>query len=190
MKKNNNRKEVLDWLKAIIIAFIFVWGIRFFLFTPIEVNGASMMPTFDSGDRVLVNKIGPSLTEFNRFDVIVFEATEDTNFIKRIIGLPGDHISYKNDVLLINGVKYNEPYLEEYKKLLNGNETFTEDFTLEEYLGEEVVPEGYLFVMGDNRQYSNDSRNPDVGFVSMDIVLGTTNTVIWPIEKLGSIKGK
>ena len=89
MEKTKEKNELLEWAKAIGIAILLAWGIRFFLFTPIVVDGASMMPTFENGDRVVVDKIGPQLKEYERFDVIIFEAKEDTNYIKRIIGISG-----------------------------------------------------------------------------------------------------
>ena len=188
MGKTKEKNELLEWVKAIGIAILFAWGIRFFLFTPIVVDGASMMPTLENGDRVVVDKIGPKLLEYERFDVIVFEANENTNYIKRIIGLPGDQIAYENDKLFINGESYEEPYLVEYKKSLIDNGTLTEDFTLEEYLGEITVPDGYFFVLGDNRRKSTDSRDPSVGFVSMEKVLGSAKNVFFPLYNLKIIK--
>lgn len=188
MGKIKEKNEFIEWIKAIGIAFLFVWGIRFFLLTPIVVDGASMMPTFENGDKVVVNKLGPRLTKYNRFDVIVFEAKEDTNYIKRIIGVPGDHIAYENDELFINNERYDEPYLEEYKKALKDNGTLTEDFTLDDYLGEVVVPDGYFFVLGDNRRHSTDSRDPSVGFVPMEKILGTAKIVFYPFDNLKFIK--
>ncbi|WP_404815110.1 signal peptidase I [Psychrobacillus glaciei] len=188
--KTKEKNELLEWVKAIGIAILFSWGIRLFILTPIVVDGASMMPTFEDGDMVVVNKIGPRLTEYKRFDVIVFEAKEDTNYIKRIIGIPGDHIAYQNDELFINNKRYEEPYLEEYKKELKDNDTLTTDFSLEKFLDEKVVPDGYFFVMGDNRLYSKDSRDPSIGFVSKDKILGTAKMVFWPFDNLGIINDK
>ena len=188
MGETKEKNGLLEWVKAIGIAILFAWGIRFFLFTPIVVDGASMMPTLENGDRVVVDKIGPKLLEYERFDVIVFEAKENTNYIKRIIGMPGDQIAYENDKLFINGESYEEPYLVEYKKSLIDNGTLTEDFTLEEYLGEITVPDGYFFVLGDNRRKSTDSRDPSVGFVSMEKVLGSAKTVFFPLDNLKIIK--
>ncbi|WP_274307083.1 signal peptidase I [Solibacillus daqui] len=188
MKKAKVKNELLEWAKAIGITILLACGIRFFLFTPIVVDGASMMPTFENGDRVVVDKIGPKLTEYKRFDVIVFEAKEDTNYIKRIIGIPGDRIAYENDELFINGERYEEPYLEEYKKALIDYGTLTEDFTLDQYLGEIAVPDGYFFVLGDNRRNSTDSRDPRVGFVSKDKILGTAKIVFLPLDHLKIIK--
>lgn len=177
-----------EWIKTISVAMVFMIGIRYFFFTPLVVDGASMMPTFENGDKVIVNKIGPKLTAYDRFDVIVFEARADINYIKRIIGLPGDHIAYENDALFINGTKYDEPYLEAYKKALIDSGTLTEDFTLEQYLGDTVVPEGYYFVLGDNRRKSTDSRDPNVGFVSADTIMGTANIIFWPLKNVVYIK--
>ncbi|MBK3493799.1 signal peptidase I [Viridibacillus sp. YIM B01967] len=187
MGETKEKNEFLEWVKAIGVAILFVWGVRFFLLTPIVVDGASMMPTFEDGDRVVVNKIVPRLTEYHRFDVIVFEAKKDTNYIKRIIGVPGDHIAYENDELFINGKKYKETYLEDFKSALKDTGTLTEDFTLEEYTGEMTVPEDHFFVLGDNRQHSIDSRDSRVGFVSINQVLGTAKMVFWPLDNLGMI---
>lgn len=186
--KTKEKNELLEWAKAIGIAILLAWGIRFFLFTPIVVDGASMMPTFENGDRVVVDKIGPKLMEYERFDVIVFEVKENTNYIKRIIGIPGDRIAYENDELIINGERYEEPYLEEYKKALIDSDRLTGDFTLEENLGEITVPAGYFFVLGDNRRDSKDSRDPSVGFISMNKVLGTAKVVFYPMNNLKLIK--
>ncbi|WP_318245391.1 signal peptidase I [Psychrobacillus faecigallinarum] len=188
MRKTKDKNELLEWVKAIGIAILFAWGVRVFILTPIVVDGASMMPTFEDGDKVVVNKIGPRLTEYKRFDVIVFEAKEDTNYIKRIIGIPGDRIAYENDELFINGEKYEEPYLDEYKKALLGNDTLTQDFKLDQKLGEIAVPEGHYFVLGDNRLNSIDSRDPSVGFVPMDKFLGSAEIVFLPLDNLKLIK--
>ena len=188
VRKTKDKNELLEWVKAIGIAILFAWGVRVFILTPIVVDGASMMPTFEDGDKVVVNKIGPRLTEYKRFDVIVFEAKEDTNYIKRIIGIPGDRIAYENDELFINGEKYEEPYLDEYKKALLGNDTLTQDFTLDQYLGEIAVPEGHYFVLGDNRLNSTDSRDPSVGFVPIDKFLGSAEIVFLPLDNLKLIK--
>lgn len=188
LEKETKKNELMEWIKAILIGIVIAWAVPFFLFMPTEVQGASMMPTFEDGDKVVVNKIGPKLTEYNRFDVIVFKATEEDDYIKRIIGLPGDHIAYKDDVLYVNGKKYDEPYLDKYKDELIDNGTLTQDFTLEETLNETVVPDGHFFVLGDNRRYSRDSRDPNVGFVSEEQVLGTVDVRVWPLNHLGLIK--
>lgn len=188
MEKVKEKSEVLGWVKAIGLAVLLAFGIRIFLFVPIVVEGASMMPTLEEGDKVVVNKIGAKFVDHNRFDVIVFETNEGTNYIKRIIGMPGDHIEYENDKLFINGKNYEEAYLEDYKEALIDNDMLTEDFTLEAYLGETVVPDGYYFVLGDNRQRSKDSRDPRIGFVPKEKILGAAEVVLFPFNHFKAIK--
>ena len=186
MKKE--KSELIEWVKAITIAALFVIAIRTFLFTPISVEGASMMPTYEDGDRIIVNKIGKTINGFEHFDIVVFKATESENYIKRIIGLPGDHIEYKNDELYINGEKYEEPYLEQYKLQLKDKGDLTYDFTLEEITDLSHIPEGYYLVLGDNRRISNDSRNPGVGLIPANKILGKTNIRFYPLESIGLVK--
>ena len=195
--RSNERSDVVlesekenwfDWLKTIFFAAVLVIGVRYFLVTPIAVQGASMMPTLEDGEMLVVDKITPKITDFDRFDVIVFKATEEENYVKRIIGLPGDTVQYIDDVLYINGEKYDEPYLDDYKASLIDNGTLTEDFTLESYLQQTVVPEDHLFVLGDNRRKSVDSRLPEVGFIPVNTVIGEARFVYWPLSEVGLIK--
>ncbi|MBB3867912.1 signal peptidase I [Parageobacillus toebii NBRC 107807] len=179
------RSELREWLKAIVIAVLLAGGIRYFIFAPIIVDGQSMMPTLHNHDRMIVNKLSYKIGTPHRFDIVVFHAEEGKDYIKRVIGLPGDHIEYKNDTLYVNGKPYEEPYLEEYKKqVVDG--PWTEPFTLEELTGRKTVPKGYLFVMGDNRRFSKDSRH--IGFIPMDKVVGKANIVYWPLSDARIVK--
>lgn len=182
-KKEKN--EIWEWAKAILIAVIVVGGIRFFLFEPVLVDGESMMPTLEDGERIIVNKIGYSLGEPERFDIIVFHASEEEDYVKRIIGLPGDHIAYENDVLFINGEAQDEPYLSALKEQKSEG-SLTLDFTLEELLEIEEIPEGYVFVLGDNRENSTDSRI--IGLVPMDEIMGSASFVFWPLDEAGFVE--
>ncbi|CAH0346962.1 signal peptidase I [Bacillus sp. CECT 9360] len=183
MAKKKN--EIWEWTKALIIAVLLAVVIRYFLFAPIVVEGLSMMPTLHDQDRMIVNKIGYTFGEPDRFDIIVFHAPEKKDYIKRVIGLPGDRIEYKDDTLYVNGKAYEEPYLDESKKqVIDG--PLTEPFTLEDYIGRDTVPEGTLFVMGDNRRFSKDSRH--IGAVKMEDVLGETDMVYWPIDDFRMVK--
>ncbi|MBP2240904.1 signal peptidase I [Cytobacillus eiseniae] len=174
----NDKSEVFEWLKALFIAIAFAFVIHTFFFTPVLVDGASMEPTLQDQDRMILTKVG----EPKRFDIIVFHVTEETDYIKRVIGLPGDRIEYKDDRLYINGKLFDEPYLDEFKQeVIDG--PLTHSFTLRETpIKSEVVPEGHLFVMGDNRRYSTDSRH--IGAVPMEKVVGTTKFVFYPIGKI------
>ncbi|MEC1178576.1 signal peptidase I [Metasolibacillus meyeri] len=182
------KSEVVSWIKTIVFAVILAVGIRVFLFTPVNVEGASMMPTFEDEEKVIVNIIGPTLLDYKRFDVIVFKAPNDENFIKRIIGLPGDRIEYRDDELFINGEKFDEPYLTSNREALVDSGNLTGNFTLQDALGEEVVPEGHYFVLGDNRRKSWDSRDIRVGFVAQEKILGTVPVVVWPLPNARIIK--
>ena len=176
------KSEFFEWVKAIIIAVLLAAVIRYFLFAPIVVDGLSMMPTLHDQNRMIVNKFSYKIGEPERFDIVVFHAPDGRDYIKRVIGLPGDRIEYKNDVLYINGKAYNEPYLEKYKKRLNGG-TLTGAFTLKETaVGSDTVPKDCLFVMGDNRRKSEDSRR--IGAIPMEKVIGTTNVIYYPVKEM------
>jgi signal peptidase I len=166
-------KELWEWGKTFVIAIGLAVLIRAFIFAPIIVEGESMQPTLHDGDRMIVSKINYVLGEPDRFDIVVFEATEDKDYIKRIIGLPGDMLEYKNNTLFVNGEKVNESYLPEQMLEL------TDDFSTE-------VPSGMLFVLGDNRGNSQDSRM--IGPVSIDKVVGEANILFWPIPQFHYFK--
>ncbi|MFD1735796.1 signal peptidase I [Bacillus salitolerans] len=174
------KSEAWEWIKALAIAVLLAGAIRYFLFAPIVVDGLSMMPTLHDQNKMIVNKFSYQLGEPKRFDIVVFHAPEEKDYIKRIIGLPGDHVSYKNDVLYINGEPVEEPYLQTAKNEIVDS-PLTYDFELEELTGQNEVPDGHLFVMGDNRRFSKDSRS--IGFVPMDKVIGKTGIVFWPISE-------
>lgn len=175
------KQEGLEWIKAIGIGLIIFVFIRTFFFSNYVVEGESMQPTLEDGNKLIVNKIGYQIGDLDRFDVIVFHANEKEDYVKRIIGLPGDEIQYKDDQLFINGKKVEEPYLEKYR-----NQTLTrrltEDFTLTEKTGVETVPEGKLFVLGDNRLGSYDSRQ--FGFITVEQVVGKVNLRYWPLDHM------
>ena len=185
-KENKGRgSEFLSTLLYCIVALIIFLLIRHFLFAPVSVDGQSMAPTLEDQDRLILNKID----KIDRFDVIVFPAPSepDKQYIKRVIGLPGDTIRYQDDVLYINGEPIEEEYLENSIENMTPGNNFTEDFLLAAKTGEETVPEGTYFVMGDNRQNSKDSRFSEVGFIDASTVSGTTNLRIWPLKKIGTI---
>ncbi|WP_182200653.1 signal peptidase I [Paraliobacillus salinarum] len=172
-------RELFSWLKAIVIALVIVFVVREFLVTPSIVKGESMLPTLQDGDRIMISKVTP----IDRFDEIAFQAPDaEENYVKRVIGLPGDSIEMKDDTLYINGTAYQEEYLSDHKEAVFGN-SFTENFTLKQITGEMTVPDGYLFVLGDNRPVSRDSRR--FGFIDEDSVIGDVVFRIWPINAIG-----
>lgn len=184
MKKSKN--EMLEWLKAIVIAVIIALLIRHFIFNNYVVKGISMMPTFQDGNRLIVNKIDYDFGKPHRFDVVIFHATKTEDYIKRVIGLPGDKIAYKNDTLYVNGKPVKESYLRPYKDKLAKGEKLTENFTLKDQTGYSRVPKGKVWVMGDNRQNSVDSRV--FGFVSEKEIVGKVALRYWPLSEFGTLK--
>jgi signal peptidase I len=182
-KMAKKKNETFEWIKSLGVALVIVFIVRAFLFTPILVDGASMNTTLHDQDRMIVSKIG----EPERFDIVVFHANEKQDYIKRVIGLPGDKIEYKNDTLYVNGKAYEEPYLDEQKEKIDGDLTMS--FKLENTaVGQATVPEGHLFVMGDNRRNSTDSRM--IGAVPIENVVGTTNVVFYPLKDMRIIENE
>ncbi|WP_226035798.1 signal peptidase I [Aquibacillus saliphilus] len=178
--KSKMKEEVFSWIKAIVVALVIVLISRHFFIAPSIVKGESMMPSLHDGDRIIISK----MTKIDRFDEIAFQAPDsDDNYVKRVIGLPGDEVVMKDDTLYINGKVYDEPYLDKHSNQLAHNEQLTENFNLEKLTGVEVVPEGSLFVLGDNRIHSKDSRY--FGFISEESVIGDVKIKIWPLSDFG-----
>lgn len=185
-KTEKEKNELWEWTKALLIAFAIAAFIRYFLFTPIVVDGDSMMPTLENGDRMIVNKFSYKIGEPERFDIVVFHAPEQKDYIKRVIGVPGDFVEYKDDQLYINGEAIDEPYLDAYKaQISEGN--LTGDFSLNDIDPSlDVIPEGYVFVMGDNRRFSKDSRH--IGIVDQKEIIGNTSIIFWPLNEIEIVK--
>lgn len=176
MSYRRRTSDWFDWLKAFIIALILALIIRSFFFSPIIVDGPSMQPTLYDRDQMIVNKFIYHFKDPERFDIVIFHASEDKDFIKRVIGLPGEHVMVKDNVLYIDGEEVEQPFLE-------GHDIVTNDFTLEMLPGgHEVIPEGYVLVLGDNRSNSTDSRS--LGLVKIDQIVGKTNLIYWPLHRI------
>lgn len=177
---------VWDWTKALLIAVVITLIIRTFFFSPIIVDGSSMSPTLQHRDQIFMNKIHYRFKNIERFDIVVFHTEHEKDFIKRVIGLPGEHVMYENNHLYINGELVEEPFLTEGSD--NLMISFTEDFTLEDLPGNyDQIPEGYVFVLGDNRQNSRDSRS--IGLVPIEKIVGKASFTYWPIHRIRFMKG-
>ncbi|AIF43777.1 signal peptidase I [Virgibacillus sp. SK37] len=184
MAKKKN--EWFDWLKALLIAFGLAFIVRMFFFAPIVVDGPSMLPTLHDRDQMIVNKFVYRLHEPERFDVVVFHASEEKDFIKRVIGLPGEHVEVSDNNLYIDGDLVEEPFLNQQKKDMKAYQILTSDFTLEELPGNhEVIPEGHVLVLGDNRGNSTDSRM--LGVIPIDELVGRTSIIYWPFQRIQTL---
>ncbi len=193
-KPGNSRmgNEIFEWIKALAIAGLLVFVIRWFLVSPFIVDGPSMQPNFKDRERIIVNKIIYDIREPKRGEVIVFHVPEEQrDFIKRVIGVPGDTVRVEGDSVYINGEPIEETYLKEsyeskHAEGLEYNEhKFNSDFPNESF-PDGKVPEDMLFVMGDNRSNSEDSRM--IGYIPIDRVVGRADLVFWPIGDFHFIK--
>lgn len=204
-KKKEKSKGPLAFLRELpillLVAFLLALLIKTFLVQAFYIPSESMEPTLNVGDRVLVNKVVYHLHPPRHGDVIVFSdpnpgpeehrtwwsafwhwlteglgvsTNPEKDFIKRVIALPGDTIEIKNGQVFINGKKIDEPYLSPIKD--------RSDYPPKK------IPDGFLFVMGDNRTNSRDSRS-GLGLVPMDKVIGRAFVIIWPPSRVGLIHG-
>lgn len=176
-KKRNQIKKGFIYIIEIIV----IVGISQLVFTkvvrPVSIVGSSMHPTVFDQDHAIINVIGLE-EELKRFDVVVIDwKAGNEKIIKRLIGFPGDHIQFINDELYINGILYEEDYLDRNyvakAKQDKGVESFTADFEYD-------VPEGKYFVLGDNRLNSADSRT--IGCFSFEDIIGKNGIVIYPFN--------
>ncbi|QLK85623.1 signal peptidase I [Staphylococcus sp. 17KM0847] len=176
------KKEAVEWIISIGLALIIVGLLYTFIVRPYNVQGDSMDPTLKDGDRVIVNKIGKTLGHLDNGNVIVFHADDSSDYVKRIIGKPGDHVEYKNDQLYLNGKKVKEPYLDYNMK----HKTYDEitgpvnSQSLAGSKGQYKIPEDKYLVLGDNREISKDSRT--IGLIDKDQIVGKVFVRFWPFS--------
>jgi signal peptidase I len=191
-EKSKMGNELFEWVKALAIAGLLVFVIRWFLVSPFIVDGPSMQPNFLNRERIIVNKIIYDIREPKRGEVIVFHVPqENRDFIKRVIGEPGDTVKVEGDTIYINGQPIAEPYLADaYAAKHAQNELYNEAKSSSNFPNNEFpdgkVPDGMLFVMGDNRSNSEDSRM--IGYIPMDRVVGRADLVFWPLGDFHFVK--
>lgn len=180
-RKHSPANEAWEWIKALLIAAGLVFLIRYFIFAPFIVEGPSMEPNFHTGERLIVDKIIYSIRKPERGEVIVFHAPAGIDYIKRVIALPGETVKIENNKVFVNGKEIDESYIREAvdQKAKNG-EKYNRDYP------ETTVPEGSVFVMGDNRLNSQDSRA--IGPIGYDKIVGRADVIFWPLGKIGLVK--
>ncbi len=172
-------KEVLSTLVYILIVLAGTYLLITFVGQRTEVSGSSMEPTLSSGDSLIVDKISYRFKDPERFDIIVFPFLyqEDTYYIKRIIGLPGETVRIDDDGnIYINGQILEENY---------GKERILDPGIAREEI---TLGEDEYFVLGDNRNNSSDSRDPSVGVIHRDKIVGKAFIRIWPLSRFGILK--
>jgi signal peptidase I len=165
------RQFLLDVFETVVISLLLFMAINA-VSARIRVDGHSMVPTFQDGEFVIVDKISYNFKDPERGDIVVFHYPRDPEqeYIKRVIGLPGEQVSVGGGVVSVNGEPLAEPYIA----------------AAPSYEIDLVVPEGEYFVLGDNRNNSSDSHN--WGTVPTDYLVGRAIFVYWPLNELGVIR--
>lgn len=180
-KQNSILIELLDVIRSVAVWFFITWLVATYVAKPIRIDGTSMYPTLHHGDFGFSNIIGLKMGELRRFEVVVvYEPWLNDFVIKRIIGLPGETVSYKDNQLLINGAPVEEQFFdEEYtiSMMAKTNDYFTNDFSevtlgLDEY-----------FIMGDNRPKSSDSR--EYGPIKKSQIISKSTLILFPFQNIG-----
>ncbi|MBI2677410.1 MAG: signal peptidase I [Candidatus Koribacter versatilis] len=163
------------WVRDLVISAVVSAFIIMFLYQPVKVEGTSMLPGLEDQERIFINKFVYKFESIERGDIVVFHYPRDPqkSYIKRVIGVAGDHILIRKGYVYVNGRLLSEPYVP------------VAYFDPRSY-PEEVVPEGAFYVLGDHRTMSNDSR--DFGPVDAEFIYGKAVFVYWPVGKVGVLR--
>ncbi len=177
------KSEAKEWIKAIVVALVLVIIIRGFLFEPFIVDGPSMQPNFYTGERVIVNKILYDIRDPHPGEVVVLKVpSQNRDFIKRIIAVGGDTVKVDGDTVTVNGKAISEPYIQAAIDHAHAQgSTYNINNFPTEQIPDGKVPQGYVFVMGDNRSNSQDSRM--IGYVPLGDIIGRADVIFWPLNK-------
>ena len=172
------RREAYDWIQSLISALMICVLVFVFVLRIMDVHGTSMFPTLSNGDKVMVSDL---FYEPARGDIVVFKKDSyDDNkaLVKRVIAVAGDvvNIDFDGGVVYVNG----EPIEEDYIDVLTTTKI--------DFIGPQTVPENCLFVMGDNRNASTDSRDKRIGMVDKRLVVGKVLLVVYPFDSFGSVE--
>jgi signal peptidase I len=170
-------KELAGWLLYIVLIIAFTWFVVTFVGQRTEVSGSSMETTLSDKDQLIVDKMTYRFRDPKRYDIVVFpyQYQDNTYYIKRIIGLPGETVQILSGMVYIDGVRLDEHY---------GNEIMENPGIAEEPL---TLGEDEYFVLGDNRNNSSDSRASDVGLIHRKDLIGRAWIRVWPLSQIGVI---
>lgn len=169
------RREIYDWIQCLMVALIICVAIFVFFIRVIDVSGSSMLPTLINGDKMIVSDL---FYKPKAGDVVVFKSdTYDPNkaLVKRIIATEGQEINidFDHGIVYVDGQPLDEKYI------------MQPTTTKLDFIGPKEVPEGCVFVMGDNRNASTDSRKKEIGMVDERMIIGRVYAVIFPLSELG-----
>lgn len=167
--EKSTNKLIFDWLKAILVAVVLIFLLRHFGFATSVVEGESMYPTLESGEKIIFNKLVYFLSEPDRGDIVIIQQT-DKNYVKRVIGLPGERIEMRDHILYVDDEAVEEQFVDDYNQLLTGN------------FGPYELDDDHYFVVGDNRAISKDSRN-GLGLIKREEIVGRSEFVIYPLDE-------
>ena len=170
--------ELLSLLIYIAIVLVLAFVVIHFIGQRTQVSGPSMIPALEDKDNLIADKLSYRFRDPTRFDIIVFPYyyEEETYYIKRIIGLPGETVQIQDGAIFINGEELEETY---------GKEVIQDSGIAEDPI---VLGDDEYFVMGDNRNESKDSRTPSVGNIKRSDIIGRAWVRIWPFSKFGVLK--
>ena len=173
--KKSLGREILEWVLVIVIAVAAALLIRTFIFEPVRVDGNSMQNTLQNNEYMIVTKFQYLFGDPERFDVVIchYPGRGNTNFVKRVVGIPGDVISIYGGVLYVNGEAIEEDYI-----------TYKPNYEVRDV----VVEEGHYYVLGDNRSNSNDSHALGVGQLERGQIVGKVQLVVWPLSDFRRIQ--
>ena len=164
--------KYIIFIVVILVIAVYVVGLQ-------QIVGPSMTPTLRNGDIVILDKLSYRFSEIKRDDIVALYYADTTFLVKRVVGLPGETVEFKDNKLYINGKYYEEKYL--------GDDIVTDNFSLEE-LNYTTIPDDMYLVLGDNRGDSMDSRDSDVGLIPKKDIYGKVRFKIWPINEFKYVK--
>lgn len=164
--------KYIIFIVVILVIAVYVVGLQ-------QIVGPSMTPTLRNGDIVILDKLSYRFSDIKRDDIVALYYADTKFLVKRIVGLPGETVEFKDNKLYINGKYYEEKYL--------GDDVVTDDFSLKE-LNYTTIPDDMYLVLGDNRGDSMDSRDSDVGLIPKKDIYGKVRFKIWPINEFKYVK--
>lgn len=175
-KEEKKESAILEWVKSILIAVVLALLIKNFIIEPTKISGNSMLNTLHNNDRVIVNKLTMRFSPLKRGDIIVMKADENKDYIKRIVGLPGEYIQLIDGKVYINGKEYKEDYIYgDYTETINGFEW--------------KLGHNEYFVLGDNRMPYGSTDSRTFGPISLDRIKGVASFRFYPFDgRFGLIK--